>query len=171
MGSSRSLLVIKMTTKFKPSSGSHLGSKKAQIYGERLNELSQKQGEITPPIVLADARSPKSPLHNYFEWNNTKAAEKWRLEQAGDLIRSITVEVIKDNGDKEDVRYFFSVSSENSTTSEPNAIYVSLNTIMTDADKRAEVITYAKRELQGWANRYQQYSELQDIVGFIKTHA
>jgi hypothetical protein len=160
-----------MTTKFKASSGARFGDKKAQIYAERLVEISKKRGEITPPLVLKDAKNPKSPLHSYFEWDNTKAAEKWRIAQAGELIRHIDVEVIKDDGKTEDIRYFFSVQSDESTTSEPKSVYVSLNTIMTDSDKRAEVIAYAKRELLGWKERYQQYSELSDIVEFIKTHA
>lgn len=173
MGATASLkspLVIRMAIKFKASVGARFSNKNAQIYADRLVEISKRTGLITPPIVLADAKNPKSPLHSFFEWDDTKAAEKWRLEQAGYLIRHISIEVLK-NGKQEDVRYFFSVAADNSTTSEPKAVYVSLDTILSEPDKRAEVIAYAKRELVNWSERYKQYSELSDIVRFIKTHA
>ncbi len=61
--------------------------------GERLQKLSKAaRGRISPPIVLEDARDPKSPLHNAFEWDDSIAGEKYRLEQAGDIIRCYKVE-------------------------------------------------------------------------------
>ena len=49
-------------------------------------------GRITPDIVLAAARSPDSPLHARFEWDDSVAAERHRLAQARSLIRSVRIE-------------------------------------------------------------------------------
>ena len=51
------------------------------------------EGVLTPDAVVEAAASPDSPLHGYFEWDDTEAARKYRLEQARTLIRSVHVEV------------------------------------------------------------------------------
>lgn len=81
----------------------------AQTAGERLAELRAQYGAITPAIVLADAKSKDSPLHPAFEWDNKKAADKYRLQQASYIIRSIKV---LHTPDAEPVRVFVSVETE-----------------------------------------------------------
>lgn len=60
---------------------------------ERINALDAKHGTLTPELVVKDATSPKSPLHDYFEWDDDIAAHKFRLEQARTLIRSVEVRI------------------------------------------------------------------------------
>lgn len=52
-------------------------------------------GDITPEAVVDLAKNKESVLHDYFEWNNKKAAESYRLQQASGLLRRIDVVVIK----------------------------------------------------------------------------
>ena len=47
----------------------------------------------TPEEVLEKAKDPASELHKCFEWDDTKAAEKYRLRQATLLITNLAVEV------------------------------------------------------------------------------
>lgn len=49
---------------------------------------------ITPERVVKAAENRRSPLHACFEWDNTKAAAAYRLEQARTLIRSVEVTVV-----------------------------------------------------------------------------
>lgn len=58
----------------------------------RLREM-EKDGRLTPTEVLEEARSPESPLHDQFNWNDTEAAEKYRLMQASRLIVRLRVNV------------------------------------------------------------------------------
>lgn len=61
---------------------------------QRLQELCDRNGaRLTPDAVLADASDPESPLHEHFEWDDSKAAAKHRLDQARSLIRSVKVVV------------------------------------------------------------------------------
>lgn len=39
--------------------------------------------------VELDARNPASPLHDLFDWDNSVAGYKWRLQQAREVIRSV----------------------------------------------------------------------------------
>jgi hypothetical protein len=42
----------------------------------------EKKGRITAHAVLDAARPESSPIHDCFDWDDSEAAEKWRLEQA-----------------------------------------------------------------------------------------
>ena len=63
----------------------------AQIEKELL-DLYTKYGRLDPKEVVDAARSPKSALHDRFEWDDTTAAEAYRLQQARGLIRSVYIE-------------------------------------------------------------------------------
>jgi hypothetical protein len=58
---------------------------------DRIKQLEDREGRITPDVVLKDAEKSSSPLHDYFEWNDTKAAHAYRVDQARMLIRSVEV--------------------------------------------------------------------------------
>ncbi len=62
---------------------------KADAIRERLHDLCEKYGRLTPMLVVEDAEDPGSPLHDQFEWDDTVAAKAWREEQARTLIRSV----------------------------------------------------------------------------------
>lgn len=61
---------------------------------DRLAKLAKANGGIlTPNAVVDDAKDPKSPLHDQFEWDDRKAAAHYRIEQARELIRKVRVEI------------------------------------------------------------------------------
>jgi len=61
---------------------------------DRLTELQDANGRLTPEAVVTDARDPQSPLHELFNWDVEKAAEGFWLDRARSIIRSVEV-VIK----------------------------------------------------------------------------
>src|SRR3990167_478094 len=63
-----------------------------QAIAERLKSLEDKHGRLTPDIVVKDAKSSKSPLHDCFEWDLRKAAMQNWIETARELIVSIEYE-------------------------------------------------------------------------------
>lgn len=56
-----------------------------------LQDIHDRTGELTPQRVVDEAVDPEHPLHHRFTWDNTEAADKWRLHQAAALIRSVHV--------------------------------------------------------------------------------
>ena len=57
---------------------------------ERMQAIADANGgKLTPSAVVDDARNPSSPLHGQFEWDDSKAAEAYRVVQARTLIRSV----------------------------------------------------------------------------------
>lgn len=59
---------------------------------DKLREL-ENDGRLLPSNVVEEARDENSPLHEFFEWEDTIAAEKYRLSQARTLIRSVKISV------------------------------------------------------------------------------
>lgn len=79
---------------------------KREAIAARLEKIAGLNGgRITPDAVLLDAKSPKSPLHDQFDWDDSTAAKSWRLSQARELIRSIRVEITTDTRIVSTVRY------------------------------------------------------------------
>jgi hypothetical protein len=67
---------------------------KAELIGQTLQAIADaNKGRLTPDGVLKAAKSPKSPLHSEFEWDDSVAAYQFRLEQARRLIRSVEIKV------------------------------------------------------------------------------
>lgn len=64
-----------------------------EIIRAEIAKLEDGHGRVTPRIVLEAAKSAANPLHDYFEWNDSEAAQAWRIEQARGLIRSVKLVV------------------------------------------------------------------------------
>jgi hypothetical protein len=46
----------------------------------------ERAGRLTPEEVVEHARDPDCPGHGFFEWDDSKAAHKHRLDQARELL-------------------------------------------------------------------------------------
>ncbi len=65
----------------------------------------ERGGRLTAEQVVEDARDPDSPLHGYFTWDDTEAANAHRLNEARALIRSVKVVVTYENQKVSTPRY------------------------------------------------------------------
>jgi hypothetical protein len=162
-----------MKTVFQFRPGCHL-SGDAQIVGNRLESIRTKCNVLTPDVVLDDARKSKSPLHQFFEWDDSIAAEQYRLRQAGHLIRSISV-TFEDMADEPErqvtlagisepapeiraVRAFLAVQIEDGTNG-----YVGTREAMSDPEMRRQVLERAHRELSSVGQKWRDVSELTEV--------
>lgn len=58
-----------------------------------LDEIKVATGALLPKDVVEAARDKRSPIHGWFTWDQNAAAEKCRLEEARQLIRSVYIVV------------------------------------------------------------------------------
>jgi len=135
----------------------------AQVYGECLDKIAQKKGGSVKPIdIVEEAEKSNSPLHDFFDWDNKLASDKWRLNQARYLMNHITVVVKYDNKVKEE-KAFFSVSVNHTNeddVEEKRTAYVTLDRVQSETELRVQVIENALQELQYWQEKYSTYKEL-----------
>lgn len=155
----------KMKRIYKPVEGSRIPKTKAQSYGEELERLKKvNDGFLDAEIVLESAKRKKSPLHSHFEWNDTEAARKYRLEQARYMIRSIEVEIITSEGDRRSERAFLNIQVSPVEKGEiPVHKYTDIQTIAKNPYYKNQVIQNALREAREWSKRYEDYNELDGI--------
>lgn len=65
-----------------------------------ITRIQDKYGTITPENLVEAARSKKSILHAAFEWDDNKAAEHYRLQQARNFINNIEVIIVSDGEER-----------------------------------------------------------------------
>lgn len=113
--------------------------------------------EFHPKLVVDSARDENSPLHPHFDWDDTVAAEKWRVEQARDLIRCI----VADDGSKnEPTRAFLSIADTSGTS------YRTVQEVRSSADLQQRLLAGAERDLEAFTARYRA---LKDVCAIVET--
>lgn len=126
-----------------------------------LTDLYVRNGRLTPRDVLDEAADPESPLHSRFVWDDEAAGERYRLDQAARLIRSVKITVERGRGRTYAVRAFPHVPSAPDEDDDTElASYVPTETVAADPRMRALVQARMEREWRSLRRRYQ------DTVGF-----
>jgi hypothetical protein len=135
-----------------------------QAIGVALATIAENGGgELTPKAVVESAREEDSPLHGHFDWDDATAAEKWRIEQARDIIRCIRVEDETSDGDPP--RAFLSIRDDGGTS------YRSVDEIRSSSDLQEKLLAAAERDLEAFTVRYRSLKEICAIVETAKTVA
>ena len=134
----------------------------AQTAGEELARIEKEKGSLTPEMVVDESREDDAPLHPVFEWNDKKAAERYRIVQAGSLIRNVTVK-IEEVPRMEPVRAFVNVAP----VGKRKGVFVSIKSAMTDEDGRETVVARAMAELERVKEKYKDLQELAGIFAEI----
>lgn len=132
----------------------------ADVVGRRIDWLRRQQhGELTPQDVVDDARSPGSPIHSFFQWDDSLAAEAYRLSQARGLIRSVVAVYTSDEAPAKRMRAYVHVAE----ATVPH--YRETMHALSQEKTREIVLRQAWQELQRWRTRYK---ELAEFAGLIK---
>lgn len=149
----------------KKSKKSHKEKVREELEQLRLNN----GGELVAPSAVVEfaKRNKRSALHKEFEWNNTKAAQQYRLEQARHLIRLYVNVVPTENGDIPARMYVSLVSDRRKT----GGGYRTLQSVMTNDELRHELLQQALDELQRVRRKYQNLQELAPVFAAIDRFA
>lgn len=143
--------------KYKAVAGSRLRDKDAEVVGPELERLAGEHGgRITAAVVLEAAAGAESPLRPFFEWDDSRAAHKYRIDQARHLIRSICV-VVEDASGETDVRALHLVVEDG------EAAYAPIDDIIASKDLLDQLLATAKRELEAWSNKHRSLRRLKSM--------
>lgn len=151
--------------------GSRLDQDKAQGVGEHVQHLIDANGgAVQPADVLLDAKAKGSPLHSFFNWDDSAAATAYRLEQARHLLRSIKVTFVDLGPEARMARMVVNIlppSSEALADHEPSATYTPIKNALKDPVLRAQILSRALAEAKAWQQRYSDLKELASIFKAI----
>lgn len=130
----------------------------AQTVGEIMEGL-EKQGELSPRTLLDASREANSPLHEYFDWDDTTAAEKWRLEQARVLIANVRIIRSDDKQEREALkdRCFVPATGQ-------KGVYVHMDTALHKDEYRKRLLEQARRDSEIYIAKYRRIEELAMVV-------
>jgi hypothetical protein len=129
----------------------------AQEAGEALDEIrTRHDGYLSADVVVKESRSSKAALHRCFEWNDAKAAEMHREEQARLLIRSIRiVEDSEGRRAREPQRAYINVDVPS-----VGSRYVPAATVMSDRELRKQALKDCFVMLQGARKRLENIQNI-----------
>lgn len=123
------------------------------------------RGRLKPEDVLKSATPKSSPIHAYFNWDDTKAAHKHRLEQARELIR-VSVRVLPNSeGGETKVSRYYSLRADRAEKTG----YREIGEIMSNAKLRATMLKESLEDLRAWETRHRRLEELEPIRQAAKT--
>lgn len=127
----------------------------ANIVGNELKALADNDN-LSPESVLNSARDENSPLHNLFEWDDKVAAEKYRLNQARQIIQQIVIVNDHPNAEPRQIRAFV-------TESKNDGHYQLITTVIENPDTYEVLLKRAKFELQMFKDKYQSILEFKEL--------
>ena len=154
----------------------------AETVGGVLKEIEKSEGEVTSKSFLEYSRPEDSVTHSMFEWDDTVAAEKFRLYQSGRIINQLAIEIVyTDDGKPTEMLVDMVEQSApeqkkqivsayvNTVGKSPRAYACFTNVIdaLNDSAKRSVVLENAKSELSSFKKKYGSLKELAVVVKAI----
>ena len=156
-----------MTIQCKWRDGFQVNIKPAVAYREFQRIAKVNNGELPPSELVRQSKPKDAPLHNYFEWNNTKCGALWRQHQARRITRSL--KIIEHTTEKKrdgeivpvrvEVSCYTSVEKDNGERA-----YVNTRVGLTDRDIRRKILLSAHGRLK---SAKKELSELGGMIDFI----
>lgn len=128
----------------------------ANVAGKMCEQLERTVG-LTAKSLLDANRPENAPLHNEFEWNDSKAAEQYREQQARHIINCLCI--VPESNDEQPVRAFFTIAQSQ---------YENLSVLLSTQEKTDSLLNMALRELRSFQNKYSTLKKLQPVFDAIE---
>lgn len=137
----------------------------AQVAGEMCEALEQSAMGLSPRTLLDANREASAPLHDEFEWNDSEAAERFRLNQAATIIRNIVIVRTEQSGTPTpSVRAFVNVRDEAQRS------YVGIARAMSDEAMKESLMKSAIRDMDAFKNKYHELQELSSVINAMNPY-
>ena len=139
----------------------------ADVAAQAIIDLQTKLGKdnVTAQELLDASRDENAPLYSCFEWNDSVAAEQYRLWQARHIINSIEITYIN-NATPTVTRLFCNINQPRQ-----QGEFVKVDVMLNNPNYRKQVLANALRELQSFQRKYAVYEELMDVCKVIDAFA
>ena len=114
--------------------------------------------------VVEAAMSEDNPLHDRFEWDDTKAGYEYRIWQARQLIRYVVITVPKY---KKPIIAYVSLKGDRH---EEGGGYRAIVDVLSDKVQREILLREALQDLAVWQAKYEELTELVPIFRNIERY-
>lgn len=123
------------------------------------DEISSIGLSVKPEEIVDKARDENTELHKCFEWDDTKAAERYRVYQARQIVCHLIVKEVNDEPQKQEVRFFYKTDSQEG--------YKPTSYIMRNKDEYHKLLDRALTELKAFQRKYSTLKELDGLFDAI----
>lgn len=131
----------------------------ANIVGGVIEQIEQRDGCITKESFLNESRPIEAPTHDLFEWDDSKAAEKYRLHQATTTIGNLRIVHVTSENEEVMVKAFVNVSAVSDS-----AAYKNITLALQEDNDRENILNRIKGELDALIQRNKNIEELADML-------
>ena len=131
----------------------------ANIVGGVVEKIEAEHGAVTKELLLEESRPEDAATHSLFEWDNDKAAEQYRLEQARHTISALRVVYVTPEKEEIAVKAFINVSELTD-----KARYRNVEVALTEEDSREVYLKRIRNELEAFIRRNRNIEELGNIL-------
>ncbi|GAG28327.1 unnamed protein product [marine sediment metagenome] len=139
----------------------------AQDAGECIEAIKKRRGGITPQLLVIEANKKRSPLHDCFEWDDSKAAGEYRIVQAREILRFLVI-VIEPETETEETRYIRAFIAPPEIEQDDGASYVTIEEVRSDKDLHEAYLRQLKQELDAIKDKIKTYREFVSVVKAIE---
>lgn len=122
-------------------------------------EITAIGSSATPAQIVDAARDPESELHKCFEWRDDVAAEKYRIQQARQVVCHLVIRetVIEE---RPAIRFFYKP--------EATSGYQRTQLIVRNQDAYQALLSSAIRDLDALRKKYHSLTELEQVFDAIE---
>ena len=135
----------------------------ADIVGAEMEKIEARDGQVTSKSLLDAGRPEGSALHSLFEWDDSKAAELYRLKQATDVITHI--HIVIEEKPEQPYRAFVNIQESSGQTEQGR--FINIRSAMENEETRRIVLNAAISEAKRFSQKYASYKELSEIFEAI----
>jgi hypothetical protein len=109
-------------------------------------------GALLPEKIVEFARSANTALHSAFIWDDSEAAERWRLHQAKQVIRAAVTLLARPDGGMVPVRaYVFDARK---------ATYAATAEVLKDEEATDALLRQMRLDVERVVGRYRRFASL-----------
>lgn len=124
-------------------------------------EICEEMDSATPQQILEKAKDENTELHKCFTWDDTEAAEKWRITEARSVVRNL--KIVHQEPDKKpeptQLRVFY--KTDNTSGYKPTRL------ILKKPDEYEALVKRCRSELLAIKQKFQNISEYDEIWEMI----
>lgn len=129
----------------------------ADLIEREVEKIELKHGVCHPAMLVKAAARKESPLHGLFEWDDSEAAKRYRVEQARRVIRTLRVVVDDQLTAKPSFVHVTTIAADGVANG-----YMATHRAL-EGDTRDQVLKDALGVLEGARRRYEALTELSSV--------
>jgi hypothetical protein len=126
-----------------------------------LESIRKRDNGLTDDGIIASAKATNHVLHDWFEWDDSVAANEHRRSQARALIRSL--EVIYEETPSVRTRVY-EVEHKSRPQDEDRTVYTTVEEVLSNPQSRDRLIAEAIKSAMQFRNRFKMLHELEGLI-------